>query len=344
MIIKFRPTFAYVSLIYILLIACNPGIVKAGQLLSNKSASTELPAQLFCRQQLGISFSKQFSKLVIVSVCQIAAQDTRGRYFLVTQTGILVEFILITGILVFGCNQYRKRRMFLKKLKQIEGDMEDQRLCLQRVTKENEWLVEELHHRVKNNLQIVISLLDSQAGYLTHQEAIQAVKSSQHRMYAISLVHQKLYQTESLAIINMEAYINDLLQYLQDEYPSNRRVSLVLKTIPLKLNLSTAIPLGLIINEAVSNILQYAFPKHGRGEINLTLAKDDQEHYVLRIADNGIGLPPEFNAKNPNSLGTILMTGLSQQIHADLDIKNINGVIITLRFKNKPSQTFPLSA
>lgn len=228
-----------------------------------------------------------------------------------------------------------------KRLNSLEQNLKDQVAHVQHLMVEKDWLVEELHHRVKNNLQVVVSLLDSQCAYLTNPEAIQAIKSSQHRMFAISLVHQKLYQTESLSMINMQSYINELLQYLQDEYQSIQRVALVIDTIPLNLDLASAIPLGLIINEAVSNTFQYAFPKKTKGQIKITLGKDDENRYLLQIADNGIGYPPGFDTNTGSSLGTTLITGLSRQLKADLVIRNINGVVISLLFKMTQLEVYP---
>jgi len=267
-----------------------------------------------------------------------------GEYLFINRIGYLLCFVFVTGVLSFWLNERRKNRILEQKLKFSSTDQADERIYLEQITKEKDWLVEELHHRVKNNLQIVVSLLDSQSSYLTNPEALQAIKSSRHRMYAISLVHQKLYQTDSLSIINMEAYINDLLQYLQDEYQCSHLVSIVLKTIPLNLNLTSAIPLGLILNEAISNVLQYAFPGKVKGEIKISLTRSENDHYSLRISDNGIGLPGEFDFQTANSLGSILMIGLSQQIHAKLKIENKNGVVITLNFKYLNAQTYPLSA
>jgi len=112
----------------------------------------------------------------------------------------------------------------------------------------------------------------------------------------------------------------------------------------LSMSLASAIPLGLIIHEAVSNIIQYAFPKHTEGTVNLTLSKDREENYCLCIADNGIGLPVELDIRTPDSLGIILMNGLSQQLHADLEIKNLKGVTIKLIFKYIAPQDYHLSA
>jgi two-component sensor histidine kinase len=256
-------------------------------------------------------------------------------------TGLSIVSVLF---FLFACMLYRKKFIISRKLSLLEKNMQDQTANVQDMIREKDWLVKELHHRVKNNLQVVVSLLDSQSAYLTNPEAIQAIKNSQHRMFAISLVHQKLYQTESLSMINMQCYINELVQYLQDEYQSIQRVAVVVDTIPLNLDLASAIPLGLIINEAVSNTLQYAFPKKARGQIKITLEKNEENLYLLQIADNGVGLPAGFDTNMGSSLGTTLIAGLSQQLKADLVIRNINGVVISLWFKMTKMEVHPLYA
>ena len=344
MTINIWQTFAAASIIYVLITFLIAAPARAEPALQSKSGTIALMSQTVLGRPSIREVPVNRSGKMVVATQGITMSGSASRYFPFSKLDSMAVCIFIALILGLGWNEYRKKRILIKKLEILTGNVKDQYACLQDVTREKERLVSELHHRVKNNLQVVVSLLDSQSNYLNHPEALQAVKSSQHRMYAISLVHQKLYQTDSLSFINMEAYISDLIQYLQDEYKSSQRIAVRLKTVPLSLNLAAAIPLGLIINEAVSNILQYAFPEHDQGEIKLTLAKEEQENYLLRIADNGIGLPAEFNMEAPGSLGTILMIGLSQQIHADLEIKNLNGVVITLRFNNSPLPSYPLSA
>jgi two-component sensor histidine kinase len=243
--------------------------------------------------------------------------------------------MVICILFAWGYYGYRKAHLMTQKTILLENQMEDKSLYIQELTSEKEWLVKEIHHRVKNNLQIIISLLNSQSSHLNNPEAIQAIKNNQHRMYAISLVHQKLYQAENLSRINMECYINELLQYLQDEFECNKKVAVMVQTVPMEIEVGLAIPLALIINEAVSNSFQYAFAQRLSGKLNLKLETENEDHYLLQISDNGIGLPSDFDSTSDHSFGTILMTGLSRQLHADFEIKNSNGVVITLRFDSK---------
>jgi two-component sensor histidine kinase len=257
------------------------------------------------------------------------ASEQRFTFIKYIETGFAIAICII---FMWGYYGYRKAYLMTRKTIQLQNLIEDKSLSIQELTSEKEWLVKEIHHRVKNNLQIIISLLNSQSTYLNNPEAIQAIKNSRHRMYAISLVHQKLYQAENLSRINMECYINELLQYLQDEFECTQKVTVMVQTVPMEIEVSLAIPLALIINEAVSNSFRYAFPHHLSGKLNLKLETENKQQYLLQISDNGVGLPSNFESTSDHSFGTILMTGLSRQLHADFEIKNLNGVVITLRF------------
>ncbi|HEY4195050.1 MAG TPA: sensor histidine kinase [Mucilaginibacter sp.] len=211
----------------------------------------------------------------------------------------------------------------------------DLSFCLEQANEENGWLMKEIHHRVKNNLQIVISLLNTQSTYLTSDEAIEAIKSSQHRMYAISLIHQKLYQTESLSKIDMRKYTGDLLEYLIDAYDTADRVVFKFEMVPLSLDVSKAIPLGIIINETISNILKHAFPELKTGTATVKISTADQFNYEFSVGDNGIGLSKEYVKDLKGSFGFSLIAGLTLQLQGTYEILNDHGVLIKVRFQNK---------
>jgi two-component sensor histidine kinase len=201
---------------------------------------------------------------------------------------------------------------------------------LQHLLTEKEWLLKEVHHRVKNNLHSVISLLEAQASYLEN-DALQAIENSQHRIYAMSLIHQKLYQSEDIKTINMVQYIPELVQYLRDSFDTGH-IHFNITVHPIHLNASQAIPLGLIINEALTNSIKYAFPNGRRGEISVSLT-DANGKYKLELADNGIGIPEgKANVKN-NSLGLELMKGLVKELGGNIIFENANGVKITIIFE-----------
>ncbi|HEY4108518.1 sensor histidine kinase [Puia sp.] len=199
---------------------------------------------------------------------------------------------------------------------------------------EKEWLVKELHHRVKNNLQIVMSLLNTQSHYLDNEKAQAAIGQSRNRMYALSLIHQRLYQSDNLERIEMKRYVPDLVQHLRDSFPVQRRVAFHLDIDPHPLDVAVAIPIGLILNEAITNALQYAFPDKHAGSIRIGLW---QPHGILlEIADDGIGLGPDFDIRRRHTMGLQLIETLVQQLEGTVLVTGEKGVRISIRIPQPP--------
>ncbi|MDP9079594.1 MAG: sensor histidine kinase [Bacteroidota bacterium] len=202
---------------------------------------------------------------------------------------------------------------------------------LQRLVTEKEWLLKEVHHRVKNNLHTVICLLESQAAYLEN-DALKAIENSQHRIYAMSLIHQKLYQSDDIKTIPMAEYIPELVKSLEDGFGTSDQIKFKLQINQVNLDISQAIPLGLIINEAVTNSIKYAFSGNRRGEISILLTNDGAK-IKLELADNGIGMPEIGDDVESGSLGLQLMKGLSEDIDADISFEVDNGTRIIIVFE-----------
>jgi len=202
---------------------------------------------------------------------------------------------------------------------------------MQRLLDEKEWLVKEIHHRVKNNLHTVICLLESQAMYLEN-DALQAVENSRHRIYAMSLIHQKLYQSEDIKVVDMKIYLADFATYLQESFGSPENVRINLFADPIKLGAGQAIPVGLVVNEAVTNAFKYAFPNQRNGEINITLQRSAGKIHLV-IADNGIGF--DCSGQEANSLGLDLINGLTLDLRGDIVIESSNGTSIKLIFESE---------
>jgi len=207
---------------------------------------------------------------------------------------------------------------------------------LQRLVTEKEWLLKEIHHRVKNNFQTVMGLLGTQTGYLKNESAADAIRNSQHRIQSMSLIHQRLYQTENLSAINMTGYIYELVDYLSESFNINNRIRFDLQIEPIELDLGHCIPLGLILNEAITNSFKYAFPNGKEGMIIISLASTSGNHLSLTVKDNGIGLPAKFSAAKTDSMGMNLMRGLSAEIGACFSIINQNGTYISVSFMYEP--------
>ncbi|MBS1522492.1 MAG: ATP-binding protein [Bacteroidetes bacterium] len=206
---------------------------------------------------------------------------------------------------------------------------------LESLVTEKEWLLKEVHHRVKNNLHTVICLLESQAVYLENTDALKAIEISQNRIYAMSLIHQKLYQSDDVKTIDMGAYIPEFIQYLTQSFGSPPNIEVKLDVEPLKLDVSQAIPLSIIINEAVVNAFKYAFPGKKRGVISVELRQMDKVARLV-IADNGIGMEYTDDDAELNSLGIELIKGLTRDIKGTLKFDNMNGTKITILFSADP--------
>ncbi|MGA0557095.1 tetratricopeptide repeat protein [Larkinella sp. VNQ87] len=239
----------------------------------------------------------------------------------VTLAGITL-LLIILGLLY---NQYRINQRNNREIARSNQS-------LQRLVDEKEWLLKEIHHRVKNNLQVITSLLNSQSIYLKDKTALSAIRESQNRVHAMALLHQNLYQSDRLSSIPMDRYIADIVDYLMESFEPPGPLKKQLAITAAELDVILAVPLGLIINEAVTNSLKYAFSPHQEGVIAISLHKNDDQTYRLTIRDNGVGLPVDFDPRQSRTLGLTLIRGLSKQIGGNLQITSPDGVQLELTF------------
>ncbi|MBZ2166507.1 PAS domain-containing sensor histidine kinase [Methanobacterium spitsbergense] len=199
--------------------------------------------------------------------------------------------------------------------------------------KEKENLLREIHHRVKNNMQIISSLLNLQTKYVNDAEAINVLQESQNRVKSMAMIHEKIYQSNDLEEINFADYIQSLISNLFYTYNIDKNlVKSTFKIENITLNMETAVPCGLIISELISNSLKYAFPNKMHGDITVSL-KSIEDTYELMIKDNGIGLPEGLDLNNLESLGLLLVKVLTEQIEGELIINSENGTEFKIRFK-----------
>jgi PAS domain S-box-containing protein len=198
---------------------------------------------------------------------------------------------------------------------------------------EKEVLLKEIHHRVKNNLQVVSSLLDLQADYITDEPAHLILQESQNRIKSMALIHERLYRSNDLARINFAEYVEDLIHHLLRSYGNlTGRVSLQHYIAPVSLSIETAIPCGLIINELVSNALKYAFPQGRAGVIEVELQVSDQRQLLLTVKDNGIGLPTGIDFRRVKSLGLTLVMTLVKQLKGNIEFHSQSGTEFEIAF------------
>lgn len=221
-----------------------------------------------------------------------------------------------------------------RKLEELLLEKEELIAAKNELISEKEWLVKEVHHRVKNNLQMVMTLLYTQSSYLKDEKALESFLETQHRIHAISLIHQKLYQSDNLQVINMKGYIHELVVNLKESFDKENAVEMILDIDSVELDISKSIPIGLLLNEAVTNSFKYAFEKDARKQISISLLPGDERDYVLQIKDNGKGLDPGFDPHRAKTLGLKLIGGLCKQIKAKYSIESREGVSITVRFVN----------
>jgi two-component sensor histidine kinase len=247
--------------------------------------------------------------------------------------GAILLFILLAGIYYRYRKNQKMNRLLLTQQQQLKKLNEQQTKLLQ----EKDWLVKEIHHRVKNNLQIVMSLLNSQSVFIDNQPALTAIHDSQHRVHAMSLIHQKLYNSENFSFIDMSFYIRELASYLRDSFNTGQRIHFEFAVEPLEMDVSQAVPLGLILNEAITNSIKYAFPDDRSGIISISLSNTSPHQYLLIIADNGIGMPANFTGRKLGSLGMSLMEGLSEDLDGHFSIESNNGTTIKISFMKEMS-------
>lgn len=208
---------------------------------------------------------------------------------------------------------------------------------LQASLAEKNVLLKEIHHRVKNNLQIVYSLLRLQHRRIKDKRAAEILLESQNRIKSIALIHEKLYRSEALAKVDLSQYIPTLVASLFSSYNIHTNAITLKTTIEaIALDIDTVIPCGLIINELVSNALKYAFPSDRTGEIAITLQATDQtagdRAVTLSVCDNGIGIPAEFELNKTDSLGLKLVRDLVQQLEGKLTLNRQAGTAFSITF------------
>ena len=203
---------------------------------------------------------------------------------------------------------------------------------------EKEVLLREIHHRVKNNLQIVSSLLNLQSKFIRDETTLNAIKDSQNRIKAMALVHEKLYRSGDISHIDLAEYSRFLTDSLFRFYGISHQIIRPVYLIDdVKVTIHDAIPLGLIINELVSNVFKHGFPDGRKGEISIIITQDDS-HITMIIKDTGIGIPQDFDWRNAESLGLRLVIDLTDQLDGTIELDRTNGTSFTIIIpkKNNP--------
>lgn len=244
----------------------------------------------------------------------------------------LICVVMLIVLLVLGYNRYKLKQKNNIQLELQQKKIQEKNSHLQHLLEEKEWLVKEIHHRVKNNFHIVMGLLGTQSGYLRNREAIAAMAESQQRINAMSLIHQKLYQSENMSDINMENYIHELADYLKDALNTGRRILFHFQLERIHLGVYHAVPVGLILNEMITNAVKYAFPGNRNGNISVSFTADPANagKILLVVKDDGTGLPEGFGSNG--TMGMNLMKGLARDIDGVFSIHSSGGTTVSMVF------------
>jgi two-component sensor histidine kinase len=267
--------------------------------------------------------------------------------------------ILLLAVVSLIFSRYRIKQRQKKEIDEKNAQLKELVKEKDGLIDTKEWLLKELHHRVKNNLQVMMSLQQLQARNLTSEEALTAVNDSSNRLYAMSLIHQKLYKSDGPDQINMGQYIGELVRHLAEAFATIPAVIMQTELEPdIDLDVTQAIPVGLILNEAITNTFKYAFAGRAAENSNgarkpailrVTLLATGLENEIeLSIKDNGRGYVPPEDKNQRRSLGFSLMEALAEELDGTLTVLNDEGLTVILRFTpyhgRDPQKTAPLEA
>lgn len=247
----------------------------------------------------------------------------REKAIYLSVSALILCFICVIGLVVAYLKSLKNKRL-----------IENQKQIIENSLIEKDSLLKEIHHRVKNNLQVVSSLLSIQTKNTRSKSAINALEEGKSRVKAMALIHQKLYQNEDLSVIKMQEYIESLSASIQSVYKKGGfRINMHIDAHSAALDVDRAIPIGLILNELISNSFKYAFKGEKTGNIFIQL-KEENGHILFDYKDDGIGLPPGFDVDASGSMGLNLIRRLANQLRSILNVDtDVNGVHFWFVFK-----------
>ncbi len=261
-----------------------------------------------------------------------AIKNRHSRIFESNLTGAAFRNIWISSTLTPIYDEFNQ----LKKLVVVDTDItagKNMQNQIEASLKEKDVLLKEIHHRVKNNLQIIISLLNLQTDYIKDETTLKAVKDGQSRVRSMALVHEKFYQSDQVSEIAFKEYLEKLCQFIYQSYGDKTdRIKVQVEGDPVGLDMDTAMPCGLLVNEIVSNAYKYAFPGQLTGRILIELKRQNGK-VTLSVNDNGAGFPDDFEIEQSESLGMQLIQALTNQLDGELKVKRENGTTFEVSFK-----------
>lgn len=261
------------------------------------------------------------------------------------------QLVAVVALLAFICllvaaavllNQFISKRRSNTQLeeanaqiRQTIAELEQANTQIQQTVAEKETLLKEIHHRVKNNLQLVSSLLDWQTEGIDDPQVRRLIDEGRSRIRSMALMHEYLYKSENLANVDVHKYLGELADTLTRSYRPHTNIVLQKNIAHAYFDTDTVVPLGLIVNELLSNAFKYAFVGRAAGQVDMTLLRSDNDSFVLSVSDNGIGLPADFENTQHQSLGIQLVKTLVKQMKATLQYGNRAGAFFDIQFKAK---------
>jgi two-component sensor histidine kinase len=240
---------------------------------------------------------------------------------------VCIAFVLLLILVVVVIRGYKQKQ----KANQL---LIEQNLSITKQKEEKELLLKEIHHRVKNNLQIINSLLRLHSHQLEDKRALALFEECLNRILSMAMIHEKLYKSKDLTNINVDSYITALTEGLVRSYQTNKNVALKVECSLETLSIDTLMPLGLILNELISNSLKYAFTGRDRGRIDIRLYKKRSDQLEMLVTDNGIGLPADFSWEGTNTLGIELVKTFVEQLNGTIEISSTQGTSFKISFED----------
>jgi two-component sensor histidine kinase len=245
---------------------------------------------------------------------------------------VIISMVLATFLTTILYKNHERIKNQLGNITQSNLLIEDKNNKLKEALSEKEMLLKEVYHRVKNNLQVVSSLINLQARYVHNETAADVLKQSADRIKSMALLHENLYQSKDLAKVDFNTYIHSLVNHLMLGYGDNSgKIKVNMEIDDVYLDVDTSIPCGLIVNELLSNALKHAFPENHPGKIDIAFTQN-QKKYHLVISDNGIGFPPSVDYKKTTSLGLQLVITLTNQLMGQITLDQTEGSTFSIYF------------
>ncbi len=281
--------------------------------------------------------------VMIIFIASLLFEIKTIRFAILLSITISAHFIILSYHPVFSAKGFYSHLIYIS-LSSVMGlimsflvnqmrERENQNL------KEKETLLKEIHHRVKNNLQLIVSLLNLQSGAVNDTETRTALVESQYRVKSMALIHQLLYKSNMLSRVDFSTYLNQLMHSIQSTFMMpGKNITCFVNADNLEFDIETAIPLGLIANELVTNAFKYAFTHSNEGRIDISVMKTSANQYIMEVSDNGSGLPENYHLEKTKTLGHKLVNILTRQIEGKISYHVNSGTVFRISFNIHPKQ------